>query len=83
MVLSDSKHPAGMLKHIGVADVLVHLAKSQLCCMHDHSFQNVWGIGYNLVLQSFAYMVENVGSDDGCRVALDGREEARFLPGCF
>ncbi|WVZ64490.1 hypothetical protein U9M48_013997 [Paspalum notatum var. saurae] len=36
MVLSNSEQPAGMLKHIGVADVLVHLAESQLCCMLTH-----------------------------------------------
>jgi hypothetical protein len=29
MVLRNSKHPAGMLKHVGVADVLVYLAKPQ------------------------------------------------------
>lgn len=36
VVLCNSKHPAGMLKHVGVADVLVHLAKPQLHFMYNH-----------------------------------------------
>ena len=35
------------------------------------------------VCEVFTHIVENVGGDDGCRVALDGREEARFVPRRF
>lgn len=36
MALSNSVHPTCMFKHIGVANVLVHLAKPQLHCMYTH-----------------------------------------------
>jgi hypothetical protein len=48
-VLGDGEHPAGMLEHVGVADVLAHLAKPKLyvqscialLCSLTHAFQNI------------------------------------------
>ena len=84
MALSNSIHPTRMFKHIGVADVLVHLAKPQLHYMFTH-FRSGFLINRicDVGLQSATYIVENVGGDDGWRVALDCREEAWLLAGLF
>lgn len=61
MALSNSVHPTCMFKHIGVANVLVHLAKPQLHCMYTHFrlgflIQNICKCGFaKCLLHSLGY----------------------------